>query len=45
MEGFPAADALRLTELFSAARYGDQPVTVDDVAAAERSLSSVLAAT
>jgi hypothetical protein len=44
-EGFPAADALRLTELFSAARYGDQPVTAEDVTAAERSLSSVLAAT
>ncbi len=44
-EGFPSADALRLTELFSAARYGDQPVTDEDVAAAERALFSVLAAT
>ena len=43
-EGFPASDALLLTELFSAARYGDQPVTEADVAAAERALSSVLAA-
>lgn len=44
-EGFPAADALRLTELFSAARYGEAPVTEQDVAAAEQALTSVLAAT
>jgi hypothetical protein len=41
--GAPSAAAVRLTELFGAARFGVEPVTADDVEAAEHALDDLRA--